>query len=99
MSFVLPGQEEVRWELVLDTRLEDGFLEDPKILAFSDEYQIGDRSFSLLRLRLGGQPQARGVTEKARTKNLANPALKRKKCENKGSPIGFRSSSQVQILN
>jgi hypothetical protein len=66
MSFVLPGQEEVRWELVLDTRLEDGFLEDPKVLASSDEYPIGDRSFSLLRLRLGGQSQARAASRKKR---------------------------------
>jgi hypothetical protein len=70
MSFVLPGQEEVRWELVLDTRLEDGFLEDPKILASSDEYQIGDRSFSLLRLRLGGQSQARAASRKKREQKL-----------------------------
>jgi hypothetical protein len=32
MSFVLPGQEEVRWELVLDTRLEAGFWKIRKFL-------------------------------------------------------------------
>ncbi len=46
VSFVLPGQEEVRWEVVLDTRVEEGFLEDPTVFASSDEYEIGDRSFS-----------------------------------------------------
>ena len=27
VNFVLPGQEEVRWELIIDTCLEEGFLE------------------------------------------------------------------------
>jgi isoamylase len=37
VNFVLPGQEDVRWELIIDTRLEDGFLETPKIFASSEE--------------------------------------------------------------
>jgi isoamylase len=70
VSFVLPGQEEVRWEVVLDTRVEEGFLEDPTVFASSDEYEIGDRSFSLLRLRLGEQSQARAASRKKREQKL-----------------------------
>jgi isoamylase len=59
VNFVLPGQEEVRWELIIDTCLEEGFLETPKLFASSEEYEMGDRSFSLLRLRVGEQSHAR----------------------------------------
>jgi len=31
VNFVLPGQEEVRWELIIDTCLEEGFLENRKL--------------------------------------------------------------------
>jgi hypothetical protein len=68
VNFVLPGQEEVRWELIIDTRLEEGFLETPKIFASSEEYEIGARSFSLLRLRVGEQSRARSLVEEAKTK-------------------------------
>ena len=37
VNFVLPGQEDVRWELIIDTRLEEGFLKTPKIFASSEE--------------------------------------------------------------
>ena len=69
VNFVLPGQEEVRWELIIDTRLEEGFLETPKIFASSDEYDIGDRSFFVTAFE-GGRAvaRARSVVEEARTK-------------------------------
>ena len=70
VNFVLPGQEEVSWELIIDTRLEEGFLETPKIFASSDEYDIGDRSFSLLRLRVGEQSHARAASWKKREQKL-----------------------------
>ena len=69
VNFVLPGQEEVRWELIIDTCLEEGFLETPKIFASSEEYEMGDRSFSLLRFE-GGRAVARAsrIVEEAKTK-------------------------------
>jgi hypothetical protein len=39
-------------------------------LASSDEYEIGDRSFSSLRLRLGEQSQARAASRKKREQKL-----------------------------
>jgi glycogen operon protein len=70
LKFVLPGQEEVRWELIIDTRLEEGFLENPKVIASAEEYNMGDRSFSLLRLRAGEQSHARAASWKKREQKL-----------------------------
>ncbi|MBV9130431.1 MAG: hypothetical protein JO298_08585 [Verrucomicrobia bacterium] len=70
VEFLLPGKEEVRWELILNTVLEEGFLEDPKIFASSEEYEIGDRSFSLLRLRVGEKSHARAASWKKREQQL-----------------------------
>jgi isoamylase len=67
---VLPGQEEVRWELIIDTCLEEGFLETSKLFASSEEYEMGDRSFSLLRLRVGEQSHARAAWWKKRRQKL-----------------------------
>ena len=58
------------WELILDTVLEEGFLENPKILASSEEYEMGDRSFSLLRLRMGEKSHARAASWKKREQQL-----------------------------
>jgi ferritin-like metal-binding protein YciE len=38
----LPGQEEVRWELIIDACLEEGFLEIPKLFASSEESSKSD---------------------------------------------------------
>ena len=70
LKFVIPGKEEVRWELIIDTRLEDGFLEESQIIASSEEYDLGDRSFSLLRLRVGDQSHARSASWKQRAEKL-----------------------------
>jgi hypothetical protein len=56
--------------LIIDTRLEEGFLETPKIFASSEEYEIGDRSFSLVRLRVGEQSHARAASWKKRKQKL-----------------------------
>jgi glycogen operon protein len=71
LKFVLPGQEDVRWELIVDTRLEDGFLETPKILAAADEHEMEARSFCMLRLSVGEQAHARSDSWKRREEKLA----------------------------
>jgi hypothetical protein len=98
LSFVLPGQEEVRWELVLDTRVEEGFLEDPRVFASSDEYEIRDRSFSLLRLRLGEQSQARAASRKKRTKTWQIQPSRGRKEKIRIRQIDRDHRLQVQIL-
>ena len=44
IPFVLPGQENLEWELVLDTRDEAGFLKKTKKFASGDDVDVSDRS-------------------------------------------------------
>ena len=78
VNFVLPGQEEVRWELIVDTRLEEGFLENPKLFASSEDYEMGDRAFSLLRLRVGEQSHARAASWKKQEQKLGKSTKEKK---------------------
>jgi isoamylase len=74
VKFLLPGQEEVRWELIIDTRLEEGFLEAPKDCTSAEEYDLGERSFSLFRLRVGDHSHARAASWKKREQKPGNSA-------------------------
>jgi len=64
--------------LIIDTRLEEGFLETPKIFASSEEYEMGDRAFSLMRLRVGEQSQARAASWKKRGQKLGKSGDEKK---------------------
>ncbi len=81
LPFVLPGQEDVRWELILDTQLESGFLETAKAFSAGDELEMRDRSLCLLKLTIGDQSHARAGTWKKREektrKKRARPDDKR----------------------
>jgi len=58
ISFLLPGQEHIEWQLLIDTASESGFLE-PKSFASGDELSVIDRGACLLKLSAGAQAQAR----------------------------------------
>jgi isoamylase len=58
ISFLLPGQENIEWQLLLDTATESGFLE-PKSFPSGDELPVIDRGVCLLKLSAGAQAQAR----------------------------------------
>jgi isoamylase len=66
IPFVLPGQEHLGWELVLDTTNEEGFLREPRGFASGDDVDLGDRSACLLRLTSGEQAKAREESWKKR---------------------------------
>jgi glycogen operon protein len=66
IQFVLPGQEHLQWQLVLDTMEPDGFLSEPKAFASGDDVEVGDRAAALLRLATGSQAQARHESWKKR---------------------------------
>ncbi len=55
MSFILPGRLDVAWELLLDTRYEDGRIPGaaPRTLEAGRTIRMLDRSFCLLRLAAG----------------------------------------------
>jgi len=59
ISFLLPGQERIEWQLLIDTATESGFLAEPKSLASGDELPVIDRGACLLKLSAGTQAQAR----------------------------------------
>jgi isoamylase len=66
IPFVLPGQEHIDWQLLLDTANEEGFLPQPKKCASGDEVEVKDRSAVLLKLVGGSQAQARRESWKKR---------------------------------
>ena len=59
ISFLLPGQEGVEWELLIDTATEPGFFAEPKRFPAGDELSVIDRAACLLKLCGGTQAQAR----------------------------------------
>ncbi|MEA3212379.1 MAG: isoamylase [Chthoniobacter sp.] len=64
VKFALPGKENVKWELLLDTRDEAGFLTDLTHHASNDELDVLDRSLCVLRLVTGSQDDARNIAWK-----------------------------------
>ena len=64
VNFVLPGREDVRWELILDTEAEAGFLGTPEVHAAGDDFELGGRSLHLLRQVVGEQSHARAESWK-----------------------------------
>jgi glycogen operon protein len=82
LNFVLPGQEDVRWELILDTQNEAGFLEPPQIWSAGDDFELGGRTFCLMKLSVGEQSHARAESWKkfqARQKKPESKTGKKKK--------------------
>ena len=73
IPFVLPGQENLEWELVLDTNRDDAFPKEPKRFASGDDVDVGGRATCLLRLIGGAQAQAREESWKKR--HVDFPAL------------------------
>jgi glycogen operon protein len=66
IAFVLPGQEHLEWQLILDTRDAAGFLTEPKRFASGDDVDLGGRACCLLQLVGGTQAQAREESWKKR---------------------------------
>jgi len=66
IPFVLPGQENLEWQLILDTSDPEGFLAEPKKFASGDDINLGGRACCLLQLVRGTQAQAREESWKKR---------------------------------
>jgi isoamylase len=73
IQFVLPGEEQVEWELFLDTTDEDGFLPATKKFASGDDFDLAERSACLFKHTGGLQPQARRESWKKRHVDLPPP--------------------------
>ncbi len=66
VPFVLPGQEYIEWQLILDTMDPNGFLAEPKKFASGDDVDLVGRACCLLQLVKGAQAQAREESWKKR---------------------------------
>jgi len=66
IAFVLPGRENLEWQLILDTMDANGFLAEPKKFASGDDVSLGGRACCLLQLVSGTQAQAREESWKKR---------------------------------
>jgi glycogen operon protein len=66
VAFVLPGQENLEWQMILDTSDAAGFLESPKKFASGDDVELVGRACCLLQLVGGTQAQAREESWKRR---------------------------------
>jgi glycogen operon protein len=66
IPFVLPGQENLEWQSILDTTDPNGFLAGPRKFASGDDVDLGGRACCLLQLVSGTQAQAREESWKKR---------------------------------
>ena len=66
IPFMLPGEEHLEWELILDTAREDGFVAEPGKHSSGDDVDLAGRSACLFRLSRGLQAQARQESWKKR---------------------------------
>ena len=61
IPFLLPGQEHLEWQLILDTATEEGFLIEPKKFASGEDVPVADR----LEYANGADPQLEKAIEMA----------------------------------
>ncbi len=73
IPFVLPGEEHLEWELILDTMDPAGFVQ-PRKCASGDDVDVGPRAACLLKLIGGRQEQARRESWKKRHVELPHQA-------------------------
>jgi len=66
IPFVLPGEEHLEWEQILETSNEDGFLKEPKKFSSGDDVDLNGRAAYLFKLSRGEQPRARQESWKKR---------------------------------
>ena len=66
IPFLLPGEEHLEWELVLDTTNDDGSLKQSKKFPSGDDVDLAGRACMLLKLSQGEQPRARHESWKKR---------------------------------
>ncbi len=66
IPFVLPGQKDVAWQLLLDTASEKGFCDEPQNYVSGDDVEIQGRASMLLKLATGSTAQARHESWKKR---------------------------------
>jgi isoamylase len=79
IPFLLPGQEHLEWQLILDTATDAGFLLEQKKFASGEDVPVVDRGACLLKLTSGTHAEARQESYKKRHFDMTHgaPAIKR----------------------
>ena len=78
IPFVLPGQKDVAWQLLLDTASEEGFFDNPQNSVSGDDVEIKGARPMLLKLTTGSTSQARQESWKKRSSPRRKMAESRK---------------------
>jgi isoamylase len=86
VPFMLPGEEHLEWELILDTSHENGFLNEPRKFRSGDDVDLAGRAACLIKLTGGLQAQARQESWKKR--EIALPAAMSAEEERAGGKQG-----------
>jgi isoamylase len=98
LKFVLPGEQDVKWELLMDTNLEEGFPAMPENHAAGDDFPLSGRSFSLFRVSTGEHAHARTESWKKRAAApLGAPEAERsnEKSTKEGDKLATTPASKV----
>jgi glycogen operon protein len=74
IPFVLPGQEHIEWQLILDTMDPNGFLMEPRKIRLRRRCRSWRRAACLLQLVSGAQAQAREESWKKRRSSFRRSA-------------------------
>jgi isoamylase len=85
LGFLLPGEQDVKWEMLVDTRLEEGFLGTPAAHSSGDEFPLDARSLALFRLSTGEHAHARTESWKKRDMKAHAPEKTAKPARTKGT--------------
>jgi glycogen operon protein len=94
IQFVLPGQEHIGWEFILDTAHEEGFLKEPQKFASGDDIELSGRATSLLKLVAGTQAQARQESWKKRL--VESPFDRQSTAQQSDTPVEAKTESTEQ---
>ena len=94
IQFVLPGQEHIEWELILDTVHNEGFSREPQKFTSGNDIELSGRATSLLKLIAGTQAQARQESWKKRHVEL--PHDRQITGQQRDTPIGAKTKSASQ---
>jgi isoamylase len=73
IAFLLPGLENLEWQLIFNTCDEDGFSKKAAKFASGDDFDLAERSACLLKLTGGTQERARQESWKKRPVAIATP--------------------------
>ncbi|MFL6528636.1 MAG: glycogen debranching protein GlgX [Chthoniobacterales bacterium] len=81
LEFVLPGQENLEWQVVIDTADANGFITTTKKFSSTDDVAVEGRGSVLLRLISGTQAQARQESWRKRAVEIRQVSAEAERAE------------------